>query len=69
MPFETLAIPAKAGIQPVDGAFAKVRGVDSRFRGNDWCFEMDPMTLLPAAGMACLPQPRLGKMFAGIYHW
>ena len=28
-------IPAKAGIQSVDNAFPQVRGVDSRFRGND----------------------------------
>jgi hypothetical protein len=30
-----IVIPAKAGIQSVDGAFPKVRGVDSRLRGND----------------------------------
>ena len=35
VPFETPVIPAKAGIQPVDSAFPKVWGVDSRFRGND----------------------------------
>jgi hypothetical protein len=35
IPFDTLVIPAKAGIQSVDGAFPKVFGVDSRLRGND----------------------------------
>jgi hypothetical protein len=35
IPFETLVIPAKAGIQSVDSAFPKVCRVDSRFRGND----------------------------------
>jgi len=35
MPFETLVIPAKAGIQSVVGAFPMACGVDSRFRGND----------------------------------
>ena len=33
--FEIAVIPAKAGIQSVDGAFPTVYGVDSRFRGND----------------------------------
>jgi hypothetical protein len=28
-------IPAKAGIQSVEGAFPKLCGRDSRFRGND----------------------------------
>jgi hypothetical protein len=35
IPFEPPVIPAKAGIQFVDGAFPKVCGVDSRFRRND----------------------------------
>jgi hypothetical protein len=35
MRFEMPVIPAKAGIHSVDGAFPKVRGLDSRFRGND----------------------------------
>ena len=34
-PLEPPVIPAKAGIQSDDSTFAKVRGVDSRFRGND----------------------------------
>ncbi len=33
--YETPVIPVKAGIHSVDNAFPKVRGVDSRFRGND----------------------------------
>jgi hypothetical protein len=33
--FRTPVIPAKAGIQSVGSALPKVRGVDSRFRGND----------------------------------
>jgi hypothetical protein len=36
---ETPVIPAKAGIQSVDSAPAKVCGVDSRFRGNDCDFQ------------------------------
>jgi hypothetical protein len=35
MPFETLVIPAKAGIQSANSTFPKVCGIDSRFRGND----------------------------------
>jgi len=35
VPFETLVIPAKAGIQFFGGAFPMTGGVDSRFRGND----------------------------------
>jgi hypothetical protein len=35
-------IPAKAGIQSDDSAFPKVRGVDSRFRGNDQVSQMTP---------------------------
>ena len=34
-PHQPPVIPAKAGIQSDDIAFAKVCGVDSRFRGND----------------------------------
>ena len=37
--FETLVIPAKAGIQSVVGAFPMACGVDSRFRGNDCAWE------------------------------
>ena len=32
-------IPAKAGIQFVSGTFAKVCGVNSRFRGNELSVE------------------------------
>ena len=39
IPFETLVIPAKAGIQSVGGAFPMAGGVDSRFRGNDCTWE------------------------------
>ena len=39
IPFETLVIPAKAGIEPVDSAFPKLWGVDSRFRGNEYPWE------------------------------
>ena len=35
IPFETLVIPAKAGIQSVGRAFPMACGVDSPFRGND----------------------------------
>jgi hypothetical protein len=35
-------IPAKAGIQSVGNAPAKVPGLDSRFRGNDRQLEIDP---------------------------
>jgi hypothetical protein len=31
----TAVIPAKAGIQSGDGTFPEIRGMDSRFRGND----------------------------------
>jgi hypothetical protein len=33
--FRTPVIPAKAGSQSVGSTLPKVRGVDSRFRGND----------------------------------
>jgi hypothetical protein len=33
--FRTPVIPAKAGIQSVDVALPKIRGVDSRFGGNE----------------------------------
>ena len=39
VPYETLVIPAKAGIQSIDSALPKVCGVDSRFRGNDRDFQ------------------------------
>jgi hypothetical protein len=39
IPFETLVIPAKAGIHTVGGAFPMACGVDSRFRGNDCTWE------------------------------
>jgi hypothetical protein len=39
IPFETLVIPAQAGIQSVWGAFPMAGGVDSRFRGNDCTLE------------------------------
>jgi hypothetical protein len=42
MPYETLVIPAKAGIQPVDGAFPEACRVDSHFRGNDCDLEHLP---------------------------
>ena len=35
IPFETMVIPAQAGIQSAGGAFPMAGGVDSRFRGND----------------------------------
>jgi hypothetical protein len=35
IPFESPVIPAKAGIQFVNGAHPKACRVDSRFRGND----------------------------------
>ena len=35
IPFETLVIPAKAGIQSVGDVFPMACGVDFRFRGND----------------------------------
>jgi len=35
IPFQAHAIPAKAGIQCADSAFAKASGVGCRFRGND----------------------------------
>ena len=49
IPFETLVIPASAGIQSVGGAFSMAGGVDSRLRGNDctWerpCLENDNTT-------------------------
>jgi hypothetical protein len=40
---EAVVIPAKAGIQSLDSAFPQVCRVDSRFRGNDWRFERDPI--------------------------
>ena len=39
IPFETLVIPAKAGIQSVGDVFPMACGVDSRFRGNDGAWE------------------------------
>jgi hypothetical protein len=39
IPFETLVIPANAGIQSVGGAFPMACGVDSRFRANDCTWE------------------------------
>ena len=35
-------IPTKAGIYSAILAKGTVYGLDSRFRGNDQCFEMDP---------------------------
>jgi hypothetical protein len=40
---QAAVIPAKAGIQSDDSTFPEVSGVDSRFRGNDWRFEWDPI--------------------------
>jgi hypothetical protein len=40
--FETLVLPAKAGIQPVDIALQKVCGADFCFRENDRRFESEP---------------------------
>jgi hypothetical protein len=34
---------APPGIQTVGGRFPMACGVDSRFRGNDQCFERDPI--------------------------
>jgi hypothetical protein len=42
IPFKTPVIPAKAGIHSVDSAFLKGSKMDSRFRGNDVRFEIDP---------------------------
>jgi hypothetical protein len=39
IPFETMVIPAKAGIQSVRGAFPMACRMDSRFRGNDRAWE------------------------------
>jgi hypothetical protein len=36
-------IPAKAGIHLASLRKCAVDGLDSRFRGNDWRFESDPM--------------------------
>ena len=71
LPFETLVIPAKAGIQSVGGAFPTACGVDSRFRGNDctWerpCLANDTSTAQARVGVSkrvyramqpCLPCP------------
>ena len=35
-------IPAKAGIHPANLWRCAVHRLDSRFRGNDWYFEVDP---------------------------
>ena len=37
----TPVIPAKAGIHAANLWRCAVYRLDSRFRGNDWCFEMD----------------------------
>jgi hypothetical protein len=39
---EVAVIPAKAGIHPANLWQCAVYRLDSRFRGNDWCFELDP---------------------------
>ena len=39
-PLEPPVIPAKAGIQPDDGTFPKICGMDSRFRWNDYAWQM-----------------------------
>jgi len=39
---EVAVIPAKAGIHSANLRSCAVYKLDSRFRGNDWCFEMDP---------------------------
>ena len=36
-------IPAKAGIHSANLRKCAVEGLDSRFRGNDLCFEREPM--------------------------
>jgi hypothetical protein len=40
---QVAVIPAKAGIQLADFRKYGGDGVDSRFRGNDWLFEGDPI--------------------------
>ena len=53
IPCETPVIPAKAGIQSVHSTFPKVRGVDSRFRGNDCGLER-PCPANDTTAQACL---------------
>ena len=59
IPIETPVIPAKAGIQPADRAFAKVREVDSRFHGND-CGLQRPRVANDASSLR-LGFPRRGE--------
>ena len=39
---QVAVIPAKAGIHSANLRESAVQGLDSRFRGNDWCFEAGP---------------------------
>ena len=50
---ETPVIPAKAGIQPVDSAFPRVGGVDSRFRGNDCDLQPRVSQMTPVVRVVC----------------
>jgi hypothetical protein len=43
IPAKAPVIPAKAGIHPANLRKCAVEGLDSRFRGNDWRFERDPI--------------------------
>src|SRR5437016_1012265 len=51
-------IPAKAGIHSASHWKCTAEGLDSRFRGNDRCFERDPIpndaTIVPRAMSPCL---------------
>jgi hypothetical protein len=61
IPFETLVIPAQAGIQSVGGAFPMAGGLDFRFRGNDctWNPRVSQMTAVPLPGRPCMKPPML----------
>ena len=69
--FETLVIPAKAGIHPVGGAFPMACGVDSRFRGNDCTWECPRLAndtssqaaVVAQFGVAPTPQGRVGVLW------
>ena len=70
IPCETPVIPAKAGIQSVHSAFPKVRGVDSRFRGNDCGLERPCLANDTTTRLACALNPDgLTCILCAYWHW
>jgi hypothetical protein len=54
---QAAVIPAKAGIYSTNLRKCAVDGMDSRFRGNDRCFERDPIPKDTTTRIPNLKQP------------